>query len=137
MAAYGGGMNRDARELALCYYRDSARTPAADAEALLAHPHGWVLWTPQLVVLMKRVRSDRPETWETLPHAEEAPDAWYIHLLAGDLSLARRIAAALPPMRYCCFRRGLRNSRPHRLPWQRLCAAPLHADFHEATTDNN
>lgn len=114
-------MNRDARALALRYYRGSDRDPAADAEALIAHPHGWLLWTAELAVLMKRVRSDRPETWETLDHVEEAPDAWYIHLLAGDIAQARRMAADLPPMRYCCFRRGLRNRRPHRLPWRRLC----------------
>lgn len=114
-------MNRDARQLALRYYRGSDRDPAADAETLLAHPHGWMLWTAELVVLMKRVRSDRPDTWETLGHIETAPDAWYIHLMTGDTAQARRIAAALPPMRYCCFRRGLRNTRPHRLIWARLC----------------
>lgn len=127
-AAYGGAMNRDARELALRYYRHSDRSPAADAETLLVHPQGWVIWAPELVVLMKRVRSDRPETWEELSRCEEAPDAWYIHLLTGDIAMARRIASALPPMRYCCFRRGLRNSRPHTVSWQRMCAAPCRDD---------
>lgn len=93
---------------------------AEDFAALSAHPQSVLLCMPELLVMMKAVRHDRPDTWENLYHEEEAADAWYIHLLAGDLTLARRMAAALPRRRFCCFRRGARHGRAHVLPWERL-----------------
>lgn len=113
-------MTADARDLASLYYRGSNRDMAEDAAALLRHPHGLLLCTPELVVMMKAVCSAHPETWEDLPDVAEEADAWYIHLLVGDSRLARRMAAGLPRRRFCCFRRGLRHSRPHILSWERL-----------------
>lgn len=113
-------MSTDARELAARYYAAAHRDPAADAAALERHPHGIIVWMPALTALLKPVRSDRPETWEDLTDIPADADAWYIHLLTGDLGMARRMAAALPPLRYACFRRGRRNTTPHRLPWKRL-----------------
>lgn len=110
-------MNADARTQAKTYYQAAERSMEADLAALTAHPHGVVLLMPQLVVLMKPALSTAPEFWPRLEHVEPAADAWYIHLMVGDLTLARRLAASLPPRRWLCFQRGLRNTAPHCLPW--------------------
>ena len=89
-----------------------------DLAVLAAHPQGIVLLMPRLVVLMKPVCSNAPEQWTELALISPAADAWYIHLLVGDLRLARRMAATLPPLRWLCFQRGLRAPTPHRHPWQ-------------------
>ena len=93
----------------------------ADLAALAAHPQGVVLMMPQLVALMKPVLSTEPHTWTKLAHVSPEVDAWYVHLLVGDLALARRMAGALCPLRWVCFQRGLRHERPHRLPWTGVC----------------
>ena len=117
-------MSRDARDTAAAYYAVCRRDMAADLEALGAHPQGIILYMPQLVVLMKAVDSRAPQTWEDLPHLPAEPDAWLLYPMAGDLSMARHLAAALPPLPWGCFFRGLRNKRPHRLPWERLVRGP-------------
>ena len=51
-------------------------------------------------------------------------DAWYIHLLAGDLKLARRLAADIAPLEWFCFHRGRRDGRPHLLNRAYVLPAP-------------
>ena len=111
-------MNADARDRAWEYYRAAGRDMEPDLAALAAHPQGIVLLMPRLVVLMKPVCSRQPEQWTDLPRIFPAADAWYVHLLVGDLRLARRLATALPRRRWLCFQRGLRTPAPHRQPWQ-------------------
>lgn len=125
-------MNCDARDAAARYYDLARRDMAADLEALAAAPRGVVLYMPELVALLKPARRDCPERWELLDDAPADADAWYIHLLVGDLALARRLAAGLPPLPWGCFRRGLRNRCPHCLPWRRLL--PLPTQPHENRT---
>lgn len=111
-------MNADARDRAWEYYQAAGRDMNADLAALAAHPQGIVLLTPWLVVLMKPVCSTAPEQWTELSLVFPAADAWYIHLLVGDLRQARSMAAALPQLHWLCFQRGLRTPVPHRYPWQ-------------------
>lgn len=110
-------MNADARIRAWNYYRSAGRDLEADLAALSAHPEGVILLMPRLVVLMKPVLSTTPDQWGLLSDEAPAADAWYVHLLTGDLNLARRLAAALPPRQWLCFQRGLRSPAPHRLSW--------------------
>lgn len=110
-------MNADARTQAWEYYQAAGRCMQADLSALAEHPQGVVLLMPRLVVLMKPVLSTEPQLWPRLEWVAPCPDAWYVHLLVGELALACRLAAALPPHRWLCFQRGLRNSTPHRRPW--------------------
>lgn len=111
-------MSTDARQLAERYYAGSGRSLAADLAALGEHSHGVVVYMPQLVVLMKPVARAYPEEWEQLSHVCPESDAWYVHFLAGDLRVARHMAAVLPPLRWLCFRRGVRSSHAHCLPWR-------------------
>ena len=123
-------MNTDARILAEHYYRAAGRDMEADLATLAAQPQGVVLLMPQLVVLMKPVLSTQPQLWQELEHTPAGADAWYVHLLVGDLAMARRLAAAIPPQRWLCFQRGLRNALPHRLPWAAFCHQSLtHSDI--------
>lgn len=126
----GSDMSTDARELAARYYAAGCRDMAEDAAALGAHPQSLVILMPELVVLAKQVCSDQPDTWEELHHIAEQPDAWYIHLMTGDLHLLRRIAAALPLRPYVCFRRGLRSPHPHRVLMKRLLREPHTPSHH-------
>lgn len=114
-------MTPDARVQAQQYYHAAGRDMEADLAALAAHPQGVVLLMPQLVALMKPVLSTQPHMWLQLEHHFPETDAWYVHLLVGDLALARRLAAALPPRHWLCFQRGQRHERPHRLPWAGFC----------------
>ena len=124
-------MNTDARIQALEYYHAAGRDMEADLAALAQHPQGVVLMMPRLVALMKPVCSNEPESWPDLPLVARAADAWYVHLLVGDLALARSLGAGLPPMRWLCFQRGLRNTRPHRLPWSEFCfQQPIQPSYH-------
>lgn len=113
-------MDTDARDAARSYYTASSRSLRADLAALAQHPGGVVVFTPRLVALLKPVRSDSPESWEQLSHTTTRVDAWYVHLLVGELAWARHLAGSLAPLPRLCFRRGLRNSRPHILPWHRI-----------------
>lgn len=117
-------MNTDARVQAQQYYQSAGRDMAADLEALRQHPQGVVLMMPQLVALMKPVVSTAPATWQELALPTPGADAWYVHLLVGNLALARQLAVALPPLRWLCFQRGLRSPRPHRLAWSAFCHQP-------------
>lgn len=110
-------MNADARIQAWEYYKGSDRSLEADLDALATHPEGIMLLMPRLVVLMKPVPSSRPELWPRLELVFPEADAWYVHLLVGDIHLARRLAAALPHRQWLCFQRGRRNTAPHRLAW--------------------
>lgn len=110
-------MNADARKQAWEYYQAAGRDMDADLAILSAQPQGVVLLMPQLVALVRPVHSRAPELWSRLEHIFPTTDAWYVHLLVGDLALARKLATALAPQRWLCFQRGLRNSTPHRLPW--------------------
>lgn len=114
-------MNTDARELALQYYQAAGRDMGMDLTSLGEHPGGVILLSPQLVVLMKPVQSKAPETWTQLEHIAPVADAWYVHLLVGNLAWARQLAASLPSKRWLCFHRGLRSDKPHRIPWLRFC----------------
>ena len=120
MLRYAEDMSTDARLIALRYYRGSARHLQDDLEALAANPHGVVVWTPRLVVLMKAAHSQQPQEWLNLAVSPRQADGWYVHLLAGDLSLARRLASMVPEHRWACFQRGKRSAAPHRLSWQRV-----------------
>lgn len=113
-------MSTDARLTALRYYRAAGRDCAADLAALAANPQGVVLWSPRLVILMKAADSQHPEQWENLSESPADSDGWYVHLLTGELGLARRLAAEVPRRSWACFQRGLRSTVPHRLCWQRL-----------------
>lgn len=110
-------MSKDARTAAAAYYENSCRRFDADVEALRRNPHGVVLLSPRLVVLMKPAVSYRPQDWGLLHDSPAESDAWYVHLLAGDVTLALHLAHALPPLRWLCFQRGRRNGAVHRLPW--------------------
>ena len=114
-------MNADARMQAMQYYEAAGRSIGADLDALVQHPQGVVLMMPQLVVLMKPVESNHPESWSELEQESPDADAWYVHLLVGNLALARRLAGALPPLRWLCFQRGQRSPLPHRIPWTAFC----------------
>lgn len=117
-------MNADARARAREYYRNTGRSLEADLAALAEHPGGVVLMMPQLVVLMKPVLHTQPELWPQLEHIAPEPDAWYIHLLVGNLALARRLAAAQEPRAWLCFQRGLRSTAPHCRPWHAFVNQP-------------
>lgn len=125
-------MNTDARAEAAAYYESAGRDMERDLAALTTHPRGVVLLMPQLVVLMKPVQSHKPDHWTQLEDAPAGADAWYAHLLVGDLQLARRLASALPPLPWLCFQRGRRSSTPHRLPWAAFCRhyTPKHTTRH-------
>lgn len=111
------GMDADARIAARRYYAASSRCLAADVAALMQHPDGVVIFTPCLVALAKPVRSSAPERWERLEEHTAAPDAWFVHLLVGDMAAALQLARRFRPLPYICFRRGLRSTRPH--VWRR------------------
>lgn len=113
-------MSKDARELAARYYEGSGRSMAADVAALSRNPRGIIMSTPRLFVLMRPVCSHRPESWaEHLAQDEPEADAWYVHLLVGDLQLALQLGHTLPPLPRLCFQRGTRSGRPHRHNWRR------------------
>lgn len=114
------GMETDARVAARRYYCASDRCLEADLTTLAQNPGGLIIYTPRLVVLAKPVLSHEPRSWELLAELPLAADGWYVHLLVGDVERARQQAAHVPPLRWLCFQRGLRNTRPHVLAWQRF-----------------
>lgn len=113
-------MSTDARQLAAMYYHGSTRRFADDLDALGNHPRGIVLYMPELVVLMKPACSTAPESWEQLESSFGCEDAWYIHLLVGNVALAIRLSRALPPLPWLCFRRGMRGAQVHLYRWAQL-----------------
>ncbi|MBQ8900012.1 MAG: hypothetical protein IJY72_03570, partial [Akkermansia sp.] len=72
------------------------------------------------ILLMKAADSRDPAQWGNLAESPAGADGWYVHLLAGDVALARRLACEVPRRRWACFQRGRRSAAPHRLGWQRL-----------------
>ncbi len=117
---YTAAMSSDARDGARRYYEGSGRSMVADLAALAANPRAVVVLLPSLVALLKPVRHDRPQDWDALAHSPDGADAWYVHLLVGDLGLARRLGAGLACLPWLCFQRGARHARIHRRPWRRI-----------------
>lgn len=117
-------MRHDARYVAQRYYRGSGREFRKDAESLLSNPRGIFIYSPQLVVMMKPVLLREELLWTALEDNPTDADAWYIHLLAGDLKLARRLAADIAPLEWFCFHRGRRDGRPHLLNRAYVLPAP-------------
>lgn len=94
--------SRDARLTAKQYYASSARNLQTDLGLLSASAEGAVFWTPRLVMLMKAINHrTAPALW--MEGESPAPDAWYVHLLAGDLQLALKWVRDLPPLPFFCF----------------------------------
>ena len=119
-------MSTDARCSARRYYAGSGRSLATDLAAFAANPRGVIVFLPQLVALMKPVELARPEAWQQLVHSPERADAWYIHLLAGDLGLARALGRLLAPLPWLCFQRGARSPRLHCRRWARFISNQTH-----------
>lgn len=119
-AIFCAAMNTDAKTTARRYYTLAGRDLGADLCALCTNPHGVVVWTPQLVVLMKPANSQQPHTWAELAEKTAGADAWYVHLLVGNLALAMRLAHTVPAYPKLCFQRGLRSSAPHCCSWARI-----------------
>lgn len=122
MNEQAGVMSKDARELAALYYAGSGRSLAADVAALSRNPRGIIMSTPRLFALMRPVCSRRPDGWaKHLAQDDPAADAWYVHLLAGDLRLALQLGQTLSPLPLICFQRWERTGvRPHRHSWWRM-----------------
>ena len=111
----------DARTTTRSYYTNSTRNLGQDLRALGANHRAIVIYLPNLVALLKPVNSsDSVEQWQQLKHSPADADAWYAHLLVGDMELARCIGHELEPLRYLCFQRGERSERTHRIKWQRF-----------------
>ncbi len=95
-------------------------------EALAANPRGVVIFLPRLVVLMKPVEHARPQDWLNLALSPAGADAWYVHLLVGDLAWARQLGCGLPAFRWLCFQRGTRSAILHRWRWERFVPSAQH-----------
>ncbi len=124
--AYGAAMSTDARSRARSYYAGSGRSLEADMAALAANPQGVVVFHPRLVALMKPVAYAHSEHWLELSSSPPEADAWYIHLLSGDMAWARQLGADLPAYPWLCFQRGVRSATLHRWSWERLVPATQH-----------
>lgn len=117
-------METDARIIAIRYYQGSDRELAADMTALSSNPDAIIIYLPQLVVLAKPVSTRHPQQWDNLHESPPGADAWYVHLMAGDMQQARETARRLPPRPWICFQRGARNTRPHIIRWERFTTPP-------------
>ena len=113
-------MSTDSRSEAYRYYHESGRNLAADVHALISNPRGILVFTPELVVLMKPVLLSEELLWGELADNPPEADAWYVHLLVGNVAMARQMASALPPLEWLCFQRGRRNNQPHIYHWEHL-----------------
>ncbi len=113
-------MSTDARSLARSYYAGSGRSLEDDMAALSGNPQGVVVFLPRLVALMAPVDHARPMDWLALSSSPQGADAWYIHLLAGDLALARQLGSGLAAYPWLCFQRGARGATLHRWRWSRV-----------------
>ena len=120
-------METDARIIAIRYYRGSEREFAADMTALSANPDAIIIYLPHLVVLAKPANRLHPQQWDHLHESPPGADAWYVHLLVGDVRQAREAARRLKPRTWICFQRGMRSSRPHAIRWDRFTALPPHS----------
>ncbi len=130
-------METDARLIAIRYYRGSEREFAADLTALSANPDAIIIYLPQLVLLMKPADSRHPQQWDTLHHTPHGADAWYVHLLVGNMQQARQVAQRLTPRPWICFQRGARNTRPHIIRWERFTAPPCRINRQHRKNDNS
>ncbi len=119
-AGYGAAMSTDARSMACRYYAGSGRNLGDDMAALAANPQGVVVFLPRLVALMKPVEHARPESWLALGSSPHGADAWYVHLLAGELAWALQLGRSLPAYPWLCFQRGARSTALHRWRWSRV-----------------
>ncbi len=119
-AAYPASMSTDARSTARRYYNGSGRCLEADMAALAANPQGVVIFLPRLVAFLKPVDFSCPQHWLALAHSPQEANAWYVHLLVGDLAWACRIGRSLPALHWLCFQRGARNASLHRVSWARF-----------------
>lgn len=130
------GMKHDARAYAEQYYAGSTRSLAEDLAATAGNPHGVVLFSPALVALLQPCRSTQAEPWRHWgqPTPPSLADAWYVHLLVGELALARRMAALLPSLPWVVFQRGVRGPALRRYPWQRFLL-PSHCTTINRTFD--
>ncbi len=128
-------MSTDARCTARQYYEGSGRSLGADMKALAENPQGVVVFLPRLVVLMKPVESSCPQDWLALADSPSRADAWYVHLLVGDLAWARQVGRGLPVHRWLCFQRGARNATPHRRSWARF-VSQFHPDLTSSQPNN-
>lgn len=113
-------MWQDARTETNKYYQESGRTLTEDAVTLAGNPRGVLVYSPELVVMMKPVVLGEELLWVDLADNPSEANAWYVHLLVGNVQLARRLASTLPPLKWLCFHRGRRNSRPHVYSWSSL-----------------
>ncbi len=127
-------MSSDARSRARQYYEGSGRSLGADVAALAANPQGVVVLLPQLVVLMKAVKRTCPQHWQELDSSPHGADAWYVHLLVGDLSLAQELARGLHAFPWLCFQRGARSAALHQWSWARFVSALPHDKPENITT---
>ena len=126
MALMLAAMSPDARRSASLYYAGSGRSLTADLAALAANPSGVIVWLPQLVALMKPVNHTCPERWQALAESPAGADAWFVHLLTGELSLARQMGVRLPRLPWLCFQRGARSATLHRWRWARFVPTSEH-----------
>ncbi len=107
-------MSRDARQLAHEYYDRHGRDIQQDMQRLSENSRALIIWLPQLIVLAMPVNHHHPERWSSLASTSpQDSDAWYVHLLIGDLALARELGKQVEVLNLLCFQRGLRSPRPH------------------------
>ena len=77
--------------------------------------------TPELFVMAWPVRSGRDTGWWREHQPCENPDAWYIHLLCGDLKKALEVLPKLAkPLPYVVFQRGARSHKVHKYKYDKL-----------------
>lgn len=92
-------------ETACALYETHGLLLAQDLQNYLRHPAGYVVKTPEMLLLYRPVVLDDPDRW--LEHTGEA-NAWYVRLLVSG----RGIETALREMPYrlpfCCWHRNFR-----------------------------
>lgn len=112
----------DAREEVKKYYRESDRFMHDEIEELFINRQGVVVWTENCCILARMVDTSEPvDAWSyRLWEVVDNPDAWYIHVMAGDIKTAIELAKKVNPLPYVVFQRGLRNDKVHRIPMNKL-----------------
>lgn len=112
-------MNANAKRLAKHYYAPTTRSESQDILKICQNPRGVVFVSRAIFALLRPVRSDMPQSWDRQLYEDDSTaDAWYIHLLTGDLKQALRLATqVLSPLPYIVFFRGKRSAKPHRIRW--------------------
>lgn len=112
----------DAREEVREYYRESERYMHDDIEDLIINKQGAVVWTKNCCILARMVNTNDPvDEWSyRLWEVVDNPDAWYVHVMAGDIKTAMELAKKAQPLPYVVFQRGLRNDKVHKIPMDKL-----------------